>query len=236
MIDNTLTSIAAAFAFGADAVEIDVRRTKDDQFVLFHDYALDCRTDAIGPVAEHTALELKAIDVGYGYTADSGQTFPLRGKGIGLMPTLADVALLNVGLVRWDERSGADEAESGVEGGPLLGCGNEHRAGPATLGPRAFEFYAIAAVRIAWLELDAFFTPQAELLLQFLAHAHVWIGHPLDVVTEVSGLVLIGYLRSVGDAKVSVVCGNNPRPTYLFRPPAQNRQSVLDRAGRQSFD
>jgi glycerophosphoryl diester phosphodiesterase len=90
MIDNTLPSIAAAFALGADVVEIDVRRTKDDQFVLFHDYALDCRTDAMGPVAEHTALELKAVDVGFGYTADGGKTFPLRSKGIGMMPTLAD--------------------------------------------------------------------------------------------------------------------------------------------------
>jgi glycerophosphoryl diester phosphodiesterase len=89
-IDNTLPSIAAAFALGADVVEVDVRRTKDDQFVLFHDYALDCRTDAKGPVAEHSALELKSLDVGFGYTADDGQTFPLRGKGIGLMPTLAD--------------------------------------------------------------------------------------------------------------------------------------------------
>jgi glycerophosphoryl diester phosphodiesterase len=89
-IDNTLPSIAAAFALGADVVEVDVRRTKDDKFVLFHDYALDCRTDAKGPVAELSALELKTIDVGFGYTADNGQTFPLRGKGIGLMPTLAD--------------------------------------------------------------------------------------------------------------------------------------------------
>jgi len=52
MIDNALPSIAAAFFFGADVVEIDVRQTKDDQFVLFHDYSLDCRTDAVGPVAE----------------------------------------------------------------------------------------------------------------------------------------------------------------------------------------
>jgi glycerophosphoryl diester phosphodiesterase len=28
---------------------------------------------------------------GYGYTADGGKTYPLRGKGIGLMPTLAEV-------------------------------------------------------------------------------------------------------------------------------------------------
>ena len=35
--------------------------------------------------------ELKALDVGYGYTADGGRTFPFRGKGVGMMPTLDEV-------------------------------------------------------------------------------------------------------------------------------------------------
>lgn len=37
-IENTLPSIAAAFAAGADVVELDVRLTKDHPFILFHDY------------------------------------------------------------------------------------------------------------------------------------------------------------------------------------------------------
>jgi glycerophosphoryl diester phosphodiesterase len=90
-IDNTLPSIAAALAEGADIVEIDVRTTRDRQFVLFHDYALDCRTDGTGLVSEHSLAELRRLDVGYGYTADGGRTFPLRGRGVGLMPTLAAV-------------------------------------------------------------------------------------------------------------------------------------------------
>jgi glycerophosphoryl diester phosphodiesterase len=90
MIDNTLPAIASAFELGTDVVEVDVRRTKDQQFVLFHDYALNCRTNLAGPVADHTVAELKTIDVGYGYTADAGRTYPLRGKGIGMMPTLED--------------------------------------------------------------------------------------------------------------------------------------------------
>ena len=35
--------------------------------------------------------ELRQLDVGYGYTADGGQTFPFRGKGVGLMPSLSGV-------------------------------------------------------------------------------------------------------------------------------------------------
>jgi glycerophosphoryl diester phosphodiesterase len=72
-------------------VEIDIRGTRDHQFVLFHDDGLACRTDGTGRVSEHSVSELKILDVGYGYTADEGKTFPLRGKGVGLMPTLAEV-------------------------------------------------------------------------------------------------------------------------------------------------
>ena len=87
-IDNTLPSIAAAFALGADVVEVDVKLTKDHEFVLFHDNALECRTDGTGWVGERSLAELKALDVGYGYTADDGKSFPLRGKGVGLMASL----------------------------------------------------------------------------------------------------------------------------------------------------
>jgi glycerophosphoryl diester phosphodiesterase len=34
---------------------------------------------------------LKTLDIGYGYTADGGQTYPFRGQGVGLMPTLDEV-------------------------------------------------------------------------------------------------------------------------------------------------
>jgi glycerophosphoryl diester phosphodiesterase len=34
---------------------------------------------------------LKALDVGYGYTADGGKTYPFRGRGIGMMPSLDEV-------------------------------------------------------------------------------------------------------------------------------------------------
>jgi glycerophosphoryl diester phosphodiesterase len=91
LIDNTIPSIEAAIEASADVVEIDIRVTRDGQFVLFHDIGLACRTDGLGRVSEHSVFELKTLDVGYGYTADDGKSFPLRGKGIGLMPTLAEV-------------------------------------------------------------------------------------------------------------------------------------------------
>lgn len=91
LIDNTLPSIDAALTAGADIVEADIRVTKDRQFVLLHDVELGCRTEGTGRVSQHTVAELQRLDVGYGYTADGGKSFPLRGKGVGLMPTLAQV-------------------------------------------------------------------------------------------------------------------------------------------------
>jgi glycerophosphoryl diester phosphodiesterase len=90
-IENTLPSMAAAFAAGADIVELDVHPTTDGNFAVFHDWTLDCRTDGKGRTRDHTIADLKKLDVGYGYTADGGKTYPLRGKGVGLLPTLDDV-------------------------------------------------------------------------------------------------------------------------------------------------
>jgi glycerophosphoryl diester phosphodiesterase len=90
-IENTLPSMEAAFAAGADVVEFDIHPTTDGQFAVFHDWTLDCRTEGNGKTRDHTMADLKKLDVGYGYTADGGKTFPLRGKGVGLMPTIDEV-------------------------------------------------------------------------------------------------------------------------------------------------
>ncbi|THG90582.1 glycerophosphoryl diester phosphodiesterase [Alkalihalobacillus alcalophilus ATCC 27647 = CGMCC 1.3604] len=90
-LENTLRSMEAAFATGADAVEFDIRPTKDGQFAVFHDWTLDCRTDVQGLPSDYTMAELKNVDIGYGYTADQGETYPFRGEGVGEMPSLDEV-------------------------------------------------------------------------------------------------------------------------------------------------
>ena len=90
-LENTIRSMQAGFNAGADIVELDVHPTTDGQFAVFHDWTLDCRTDGHGVTREQTMASLKRLDIGYGYTADGGRTFPFRGKGVGLMPTLGEV-------------------------------------------------------------------------------------------------------------------------------------------------
>ncbi len=90
-LENTIPSMEAAFQAGADLVEFDIQLTTDNQFAVFHDWILDYRTNGQGVTREHTLAELKTLDIGYGYTADNGKTYPFRGKGIGLMPSLDEV-------------------------------------------------------------------------------------------------------------------------------------------------
>lgn len=90
-IENTLPSMRRAFELGADVVEIDIHPTTDGEFAVFHDWTLDCRTEGRGRTRDHAMAELRALDLGYGYTADGGRTYPLRGQGVGMMPTLAEV-------------------------------------------------------------------------------------------------------------------------------------------------
>ena len=112
-IENSLPSMKVAIGRDAGAVKFDVAATKDGRLAVFHDWTLDCRTEGKGNIRDRTMAELKRLDIGYGYTADGGKTFPLRGKGVGLMPSLDDVlrdlghASLIVNFKSRDPREGA---------------------------------------------------------------------------------------------------------------------------------
>jgi glycerophosphoryl diester phosphodiesterase len=90
-LENTIPSMKAAIAAGADVIELDVRPTTDGEFAVFHDWTLDCRTNGRGRTRDHAMAYLRTLDAGYGYTADGGKTFPFRGKAIGAIPSLSDV-------------------------------------------------------------------------------------------------------------------------------------------------
>jgi glycerophosphoryl diester phosphodiesterase len=90
-LENTTPSIAAAFAAGADVVEFDIHPTSDLRLAVFHDWTLDCRTNGKGETRDQTLAYLQSLDLGHGYTADGGRTFPLRGRGVGMMPSIDEV-------------------------------------------------------------------------------------------------------------------------------------------------
>lgn len=79
-VENTLEAVVATAEAGTDVIHLNVHRTNDDQLVVFHDWTLDCATNAIGAVNQSSFDDLKDVDAGFGYTFDDGATFPFRGK------------------------------------------------------------------------------------------------------------------------------------------------------------
>lgn len=61
--ENTLPALRAAADMGADAVEIDVRLTRDGVPVVFHYYYLEENTSLQGPIFELTAAQLRRARV-----------------------------------------------------------------------------------------------------------------------------------------------------------------------------
>lgn len=64
--ENTMAAFAAAEELGADALELDVRLAADRVPMVHHDAILDRTTDATGPIARVTSVELAKIDAGMG--------------------------------------------------------------------------------------------------------------------------------------------------------------------------
>jgi len=59
--ENTLRSFQRAIEYGVDAVELDVRKTKDNQLVVIHNVDVNKTTNGNGPVNELTLDEIKKL-------------------------------------------------------------------------------------------------------------------------------------------------------------------------------
>ena len=87
---NTMSAFENAVALGVDVLEMDVHATADNRLVLIHDATVDRTTDGTGAVREMTLAEIQALDAGYYWTEDDGETYPYRGQGI-TIPTLDEL-------------------------------------------------------------------------------------------------------------------------------------------------
>jgi glycerophosphoryl diester phosphodiesterase len=80
--ENTVASVAAAFAIGCDLAEVDVRLSLDGVPIIMHDETVDRTTNGHGAVADLTLSQLKTLDAG------SWKDRRFAGERI---PTLAEV-------------------------------------------------------------------------------------------------------------------------------------------------
>src|SRR5262249_40243977 len=76
--ENTARALEVSIADTVEWAEVDVRRTRDGHHVLFHDDALDGKTDAAGRVRDRTLAEVRS--------ADAGSKFSRRFAGERILP------------------------------------------------------------------------------------------------------------------------------------------------------
>ena len=87
---NTLFAFERAVEMGADILEMDIHASADGVLIVHHDDTVDRTTNGSGAIRDHTLTELKELDAGYHWSADGGETYPFRGKGMRI-PTLEEV-------------------------------------------------------------------------------------------------------------------------------------------------
>ncbi|WP_172369793.1 glycerophosphodiester phosphodiesterase family protein [Sporosarcina jiandibaonis] len=78
--ENTLSAFTNSASLGVHGFSVDIRLTKDEEILVFHDEYMDKTTNLAGKVADFTLKELKDADAGYQFTDENGE-FPFRGKG-----------------------------------------------------------------------------------------------------------------------------------------------------------
>ncbi|HSE65740.1 MAG TPA: glycerophosphodiester phosphodiesterase [Gemmatimonadales bacterium] len=79
--ENTMASFRLALELGVDALEFDVRVTRDGEAVVLHDPTLERTTNALGPLRLRSLNELEQVDAGFQFSPD-GRDYPWRGKGL----------------------------------------------------------------------------------------------------------------------------------------------------------
>jgi glycerophosphoryl diester phosphodiesterase len=107
--ENTIPSFDRAIELGVDAIEFDLRVSRDGEIVIIHDPTVDRTTNGTGAVNSLTLAELKQLDAGARFSPDGGRTFPFRGQGLSIptfdemlaryasIPLLIEVKILEAG-------------------------------------------------------------------------------------------------------------------------------------------
>ena len=137
--ENTLEAFAGAIAAGADALELDVRLSRDGEVMVIHDPTVDRTTDGTGQVADLTRAELQRLDAGARFTADGGRGHPFAGQGVRI-PTLREVLALDLLIPLLIEIKVAEAAVATLRLLEEMGC-----LGRAVIG--SFESRTVRAVR-----------------------------------------------------------------------------------------
>jgi glycerophosphoryl diester phosphodiesterase len=95
--ENTLAALQRALDSPLEFVETDIARSSDGVPVLFHDRTLKRTTDGVGPLADRTLAELKALDAGSWYSPEfAGERIPTLDEFLTILAPSGKKALLEL--------------------------------------------------------------------------------------------------------------------------------------------
>jgi glycerophosphoryl diester phosphodiesterase len=78
--EHTSAAFSNSAELGVHGFAVDIRLTKDEEIIVFHDEYTDRTTDFVGKVSDFTFSELKQADAGYRFEDENGDT-PFRDTG-----------------------------------------------------------------------------------------------------------------------------------------------------------
>jgi glycerophosphoryl diester phosphodiesterase len=85
--ENTLRSFKKAMEIGVDAIELDVRKTKDNQLVVIHDADVKRTTDGEGLVSEFTLKGIKEL------SAEKGEKIPTLKEALNFLDSKVKIVI-----------------------------------------------------------------------------------------------------------------------------------------------
>lgn len=143
--ENTLAAFKRAWALGVEAVELDVRVTKDGEVVVIHDPTTRRIGGVDRPVAEQTLAELRALDVGaWKHVKYRGERIPTLAQALATMPAGRTMFI---------------EIKSGAETAPAIAkVVREAQPTSVAIALQGFDATALAALAGALPDAPAYWT------------------------------------------------------------------------------
>jgi glycerophosphoryl diester phosphodiesterase len=97
--ENTASAFQLALDLGADALEVDVKLTRDGVAILMHDSSLDRTTNGTGRVSDHLYNDISVLDAGKWHSPEyMGEPIPTLA---GFLHQFGEQCLLNLELTNY---------------------------------------------------------------------------------------------------------------------------------------
>ncbi|GAB2603665.1 glycerophosphodiester phosphodiesterase [Pseudactinotalea suaedae] len=92
---NTIAAFESAWRAGADYLELDIQVTADGDAAVIHDATLEGTTSGVGPVAEHTAEQIVALDAGSSFSpVFAGEPVPMLSQVVDFLRSHVEIGLV----------------------------------------------------------------------------------------------------------------------------------------------